>query len=672
MTSTVIHLSAFLLLIVLQVQVAGQQISDQAQQDGAEYYLYNESIDSFNRIPKTKEAVDSLLSVSIENISKDSGISFRAARHAETVAEDLQYKEGLASVYNLMGSNYLDFGDHEKANTYFLKTIRIEEELGNKRGIASALNNLSLIYVEQENYEKAAEYLEESINTWESLNEAHETLISTNNLGVIHRRQGNYHQALNYFWETSKRSILRDEPDSLSFIIATLNIGNTYRNLKDYNRAKIHLDTALKYFERHSLTSHKIFTYITMGHLYSDRGESEQAILYTKEGLKLAEAEQMREKVKEAHQLLASSYESVNNYAFAFRHFKLFHAQYDTLQSMQRGEKIRELQARFDVEQKDREIEILSKEAELREANIMKLDQLRSFLVAGVFVLFIVIALLYKSNRTRKSNNKALEEKQRQIEEKNKTLSKLNTEKDEFMSIAAHDLRNPLSSINIAVDMINGEENPDRKTVQEYTELIKISSSRMIALINDVLKIHTIDGYEKKDSGSKIKINTLVEESLQHFNEPARSKNIKINTVLNRTIDPMVGDSDNILRMLDNLISNAIKYSPKNTSVIISTSQKDGNILISIRDQGPGISKSDQKKLFGKFSKLSNKPTGNESSTGLGLYIVKKISNSMNGTVRCESDEGYGSTFILELPAAGKQSVSYKKPASRKKVSQHS
>jgi len=668
-TSTLLHLIAFLLLILVPGLASGIQSSDQNQQEESSYYLYNQSSESFSRIPKTEEAVDSLLSIGIEYLNKDSGLSFQAARQAETIAEEIEYTEGLASVYNLMGSKYLDFGDHEMANTYYIKTIRIEEELGNQRGIASALNNLSLIYVEQENYETAADYLEESIWIWESLNEAHETIISTNNLGVIHRRQGNYQEALDYFWKISKRAILQDEPDSLSYIVATLNIGNTYRNLGDYDRAKIHLDTALNYFEQHSLTSHMIFTYIVMGNLYNDTGKPEQAIIYTKKGLELAESEQMRDKVKEAHQLLATIYESLDNYALAYHHFQLFHEQYDTLQSMQRGEKISELQSRFDVEQKDREIEILSKEAELREANLMKMDQLRSFLIAGVFILFIVIALLYNSNRTRKRNNKNLEEKQRQIEGKNKKLSVLNTEKDEFMSIAAHDLRNPLSSINLAVDMINSEENPDHNTVREYTELIKISSNRMISLINDVLKIHTIDAYDKRDSSSMVEINPLVEESLQHFNEPARSKNIRIKTVLNSTIDPLVGDSDNILRILDNLISNAIKYSPMNTSVIISTMQKGGNIQISIRDQGPGISESDKKKLFGKFSKLSNKPTGNESSTGLGLYIVKKISSTMNGTVRCESEPGFGSTFIVELPAAQKKPASNKKPPRQKRQS---
>ena len=646
------HLLAFLLATLIPVYAATGQSSVNPEQTEESTFLFDDISDSFQKLPLTEQAVDSLLMIGFDHLNKDSDISLQSARQAESIAEEIEYKEGLASVYNLLGNNYLDFGDLEMANTYYLKAIHMEKKLGNQRGIASALNNLSLIFVEQEDYETAAEYLEESIKTWESLNENHETLISTNNLGVIHRRQGNYEKALDYFWETSKQAILADEPDSLSYIIATLNIGNTYRNIKDFNRSKVHLDTALEYLKRHEMTSHMIFTYIVMGNLYNDTGQFQKALEYTGEGLRLAESEQMREKIKEGHELMATIYDRLNEHALAFHHFRLFHQHYDTLQSMQRGEKISELQSRFSVEQKNREIEILSKEAELREANLLKMNQLRRFLMAGVGVLFIVIALLYKSNRTRKINNNSLEKQRRQIEEKNKKLSALNAEKDEFLSIAAHDLRNPLSSINLAVDMINSEEKPDRTTVREYTELIQISSSRMIALINDVLKIHTIGADVNKNSKAWIEVNPLVEESLQHFFEPARSKNIRIKTVLNRTIAPLIGNSDNILRILDNLISNAIKYSPKNSSVIISTKQEDGKILMSVRDQGPGIPKAEQQKLFRKFSKLSNKPTGNESSTGLGLYIVKKICSTMNGSVRCESEAECGSTFIVELPAA--------------------
>lgn len=667
MVLTLLYLFTLSSLSHSDESVRTNQNAAEDSQEKTGYYLYNELTEAFGRIPKTEDSVDSLLTIGFDNRDKDSGLSFQSARQARTIAEEIDYKEGLARAFNLLGSKYLDFGDHELAHTFYLNAMRIEEDLGNPGGIASALNNISLIYVEQENYETAANYLEESIHTWKSINDKHKSLISTNNLGVIHRRQGNYVKALDYFWDTSKRALLQEEPDSLSYIVATLNIGNTYRNMGKLNRAKIHLHTALEYLEHKELTSHIIFTNIVLGKLYSELSDPDNALMYAKAGLQLAGRERMREKIKEAHELMAEIYEGLHNYALAYKHFQLFHQISDSLLSMQRSEKISELQTRFDIEQKDREIEILNKEAELKEANLLKMSQLRSFLIAGVVILFIVSSLLFSSNRTRRRNNKNLEEKQKQIEDKNRMLSTLNEEKDEFMSIAAHDLRNPLSSINLAVDMINSDETIGPSTIKEYTELIKISSNRMITLINDVLKIHTTTASESKNSKAIVEINPLIDESLQHFNEPARSKNIRINTVFSHKLPQAIGDPDNILRILDNLISNAIKYSPKNTTVIISTRQSEGSVRITVRDQGPGISLKDQKKLFGKFSKLNNKPTGNESSTGLGLYIVKKICSTLNGSVRCESEPGCGATFIVDLPSASDNSISQKKPSQHNK-----
>ena len=204
MISTFIHLSAFLLIAFAPIQSAAEQTAGETEQTENRSYLFNNLTDSFQQIPTTEEAVDSLLSIGFENLNKDSGISFQSARQAETIAAEIEYKKGLASAYNLLGNNYLDFGDHEMAHVYYLKALQMEEELGNVRGIASALNNLSLVYVEQEEYETAAEYLEESIKTWQSLDEDQESLISTNNLGVIHRRQGNYEKALDYFWANIK------------------------------------------------------------------------------------------------------------------------------------------------------------------------------------------------------------------------------------------------------------------------------------------------------------------------------------------------------------------------------------------------------------------------------------------------------------------------------------
>jgi signal transduction histidine kinase len=106
------------------------------------------------------------------------------------------------------------------------------------------------------------------------------------------------------------------------------------------------------------------------------------------------------------------------------------------------------------------------------------------------------------------------------------------------------------------------------------------------------------------------------------------------------------------MQILDNLISNALKYSPPNTTVHVHALPEKDYVVINVRDEGPGISEADQKKLFQKFTRLTARPTGGESSTGLGLAIVKKLAEAMAGSVQCRSTMGAGSTFTLRLPVS--------------------
>jgi signal transduction histidine kinase len=101
---------------------------------------------------------------------------------------------------------------------------------------------------------------------------------------------------------------------------------------------------------------------------------------------------------------------------------------------------------------------------------------------------------------------------------------------------------------------------------------------------------------------------------------------------------------------MDNLLSNAIKYSPAQTTITVTLSKRDTFLRCEVRDEGAGLSESDQNNLFGKFARLSAQPTGDEVTTGLGLYIAKKLTEAMNGTITCQSELGKGSTFIVEFP----------------------
>lgn len=255
----------------------------------------------------------------------------------------------------------------------------------------------------------------------------------------------------------------------------------------------------------------------------------------------------------------------------------------------------------------------------------------------------------YERGRTTIFDISARKDLENKLITANDALINLNDEKDHFLGIAAHDLKSPLNSILGLLNLLRHE--PGLSSVQhEYLLFIEQSCISMKRLINNLLDINKIEQGGVSLSKKRILISDLLKEEERAFKEPASKKAITL-TIKDLTNETYIfADEDAFIRILENLLSNAIKFSPMNKEVILQASLTNTHIRIEVKDQGPGIRKDEQHKLFGKFQKLSARPTGGESSSGLGLSIVKELVGLMEGTIAFETREGEGTTFILELP----------------------
>ncbi len=228
-------------------------------------------------------------------------------------------------------------------------------------------------------------------------------------------------------------------------------------------------------------------------------------------------------------------------------------------------------------------------------------------------------------------------------------LAEINEIKNKFIGIVAHDLRNPVISIRGFSELLlkNPSNLNDEQT--EFLNIIHSTSRNMLAMINDLLDISRIESGRLEIVHRPGSLKNLVLERIRMYEVQANRKHIHIQSNLNE-IENISFDPHRISQAIDNLISNAVKFSPTGTSVYIDLYQTNSHAIFSVRDEGPGIPREEQNMLFNEFHRLSTRPTGGETSTGLGLAITKRIMEAHEGRIEFESKEGEGSTFSLLLP----------------------
>ena len=239
------------------------------------------------------------------------------------------------------------------------------------------------------------------------------------------------------------------------------------------------------------------------------------------------------------------------------------------------------------------------------------------------------------------------------VEQQNADLKRLSALKSKFLGMAAHDLRSPIGSIQMFAALLRDAGYPLSEAQRDsiLDEIVK-RSQQMLKLINDLLDLTTIEAGELRLERQQMDLGPFLEETTRWHAVVAGAKDIEV--TLHDVVEGSVrADPIRLRQALDNLISNAVKYSPAGSTVSVGAERSTDAWRLSVQDQGPGIREDERDRLFQEFARLSAKPTGGEKSTGLGLAITRRVVEAHGGSIGVESTPGQGATFFFTLPDEG-------------------
>jgi signal transduction histidine kinase len=276
-------------------------------------------------------------------------------------------------------------------------------------------------------------------------------------------------------------------------------------------------------------------------------------------------------------------------------------------------------------------------------------------LITGLTVTAVLVILLRALIKTKKQatlmrlQSREIQRQLKELESRNDELQRLNQEKIQIISLVSHDLKGPFNRIFALTQLMNSDAENLTNEHKEYLGKIHQITVDGLGMVRNLLDSRRLDEKEMELNEVFFDLSSQVISLVKNYSEVAEKKKIDL---LFEPHEPLMIKADKLYlgRAIENLLSNAIKFSSERKKVFVKLIVSDEFIEFSVKDEGPGISQEDQHKLFQRFQRLSARPTGGESSSGLGLFIVKMIVDKMEGEILCESDLGHGARFILRLP----------------------
>ena len=555
-------------------------------------------------------------------------------RQALGLAEQLCDTVEIIQICNQIGTNLRRMGIMDEASTYHYKALALCEQYHDKSSFVAlknrvvSLNGIGNVQLSMENYNAAITAFRQALSGEQQLNSELGQAINYANIGAIFEKQGMIDSAWIYY----RRSMQHNQAagSDLGISLCHTYFGNLLEKDKQWDNAIREYRSAYDLMEKSQDRWHWIESCIALARVNMGKGDMTSAQKYLTRASRTAKEMQSREHLREVYWLNYLYYEKLGNCPKAFENYKLSREYADSVSNIENTAHLQNLRVNFEKEKSAREMALIQENyrMEHRTKNII--------LFAGIFILLLtvtVIAILLYVVRMKSRTQKIMRH--------------METVRNKFFTNITHEFRTPLTVILGLANQLSEKTGKDQESSASLQTIIR-QGNHLLNLVNQLLNISKVrSSIEEPDwrTGDIVAFIRMIVENFQIF---AQQKHLNLIFASRQTFLQVDFVPEYFRKIMHNLLSNALKYTPKGGNIFVTATQEKDNVVIQIADSGKGIDKQDLPHIFETFYQGNNSCM--DMGTGVGLSLAKQMVETMGGEITVKSAIGKGSVFVVKLP----------------------
>ncbi len=601
-----------------------------------------------------------------------------------TYYKEIDEKAKVAELLNLIGAVYQTWGAFEKSIEYYFLAVNAFKELNNEDKLASVYNNIGLTYKELNKPKFALDFYKKAYKIAKKANDEYAVSYISNNLGSGYTAFNQYDTAKYYFEESVELKKKLNNEIGLAHCYG--NLSDMYIQMEDYKKALEYLKKVKFISERFEDLNIRALVNSSLGKVYTKLEIYNLAEDYLIQAMNYANELKSNNVSLEVAKNFSDLYIETRNYEKATYYLSKYVSIKDSIYSDNNIKKIAEIQSAYDLENSQKENEMLKKINILNEQKLEKAQSLKKYFIIILILSVLLVFVAYKRFKNNGKNTKIIQEKNNEIKEANFKLLKLNAElqnkvenrtdilqkeikerknseqelkkmlenekksntlKDRFLTNISQEIRTPLNAISGLSSLLNFKIKND--SVSEYVVGIQENSNRLLNLLNNIIDFNRIESNKLNLAIESLHLSEVINNVLQLYKFRINDKKIELSIELNDNFK-VLADKIYLSKIFNEIIDNAVKYTNNGKIKIIAKELNNNDIVVKIVDSGVGIASDYLPHIFDSFTQESDGLSRKFQGVGLGLPLAKKFIEMNNGKIEISSKKDKGTIVSIVIP----------------------